>query len=279
MSLPTRPGPGSRWLDPDQLAALEDQRDFLLRSLADLEREHQEGDVDEHDYAELKDDYTARAARVIRAIEAQRLKVGVALVPRKRRRAMLVASAVVAFAVLAGVVLAQAMGRRDPGDSVTGDVRQTTRERLGEALTLASDGRYDEAIEVYDTVLADQPGNVEAATYKGWSQFLSGDESGIVTLIDAVETDPDYPDVHAFLAIAFARLGRTDTALKELDRLEALDPPPAIAELVRGLREELEASGSTGPPAPAGETAPTATTAATTSTTIIAPGPPNTIVG
>ena len=32
----------------------------------------------------------------------------------------------------------------------------------------------------------------------------------------------------------------------ELDRLEALDPPPDVAALVRGLRAELEAQGSGG---------------------------------
>ena len=51
---------------------LEEQRDFLLRSLVDLDRERAAGDVDEHDYAVLKDDYTARAAAVLRAIEAGR---------------------------------------------------------------------------------------------------------------------------------------------------------------------------------------------------------------
>ena len=58
-----------RELDPDALAALEEERDFLLRSLEDLEREHAAGDVDDSDFEELKDDYTARAAAVIRAIE------------------------------------------------------------------------------------------------------------------------------------------------------------------------------------------------------------------
>ena len=63
-------------LDPDELAALEEQRDFLLRSLADLDREHDAGDLEDDDYQTLKDDYTARAADVLRAIEERRAASG-----------------------------------------------------------------------------------------------------------------------------------------------------------------------------------------------------------
>ena len=56
-------------LDPDELAALEEQRDFLLRSITDLDQEHAAGDLEDGDYQSLKDDYTARAAEVLRAIE------------------------------------------------------------------------------------------------------------------------------------------------------------------------------------------------------------------
>ena len=54
----------------DRLAELEEERRFLLRSLDDLDREHAAGDVDKHDYATLRDGYTARAATVIREIES-----------------------------------------------------------------------------------------------------------------------------------------------------------------------------------------------------------------
>ena len=50
--------------------ALEEDRDFLLRSLEDLEREWEAGDIDEADYVALKDDYTVRAASVLRALAA-----------------------------------------------------------------------------------------------------------------------------------------------------------------------------------------------------------------
>ena len=49
-----------------------DQREFLLRSLEDLEREHDAGDLDDADYIALKDDYTARAAAALRAEPAAR---------------------------------------------------------------------------------------------------------------------------------------------------------------------------------------------------------------
>ena len=55
--------------DPDAYAALEEQRDFLLGSLDDLERERAAGDIDEADYEALRDDYTARAAAVLRALD------------------------------------------------------------------------------------------------------------------------------------------------------------------------------------------------------------------
>ena len=53
------------------MSALEEERDFLLRSLDDLEREREAGDLDDADYATLKDDYTARAAGVLRALAAE----------------------------------------------------------------------------------------------------------------------------------------------------------------------------------------------------------------
>src|SRR5690606_392728 len=79
-------------------APLQEQRAFLLRSLEDLEREYAAGDVDEVDYRSLKDDYTARAAAVIRAIEAGRAAAAEpAPPPAPRRRLVVVVAAVVAF--------------------------------------------------------------------------------------------------------------------------------------------------------------------------------------
>src|SRR5579872_3021613 len=51
---------------------LAEERDFLLRSLRDLDDERAAGDVDEGDYDVLKEGYTARAAAVLRELESRR---------------------------------------------------------------------------------------------------------------------------------------------------------------------------------------------------------------
>lgn len=221
---------------------LEEQRDFLLRSLEDLERERAAGDVDEHDYAALKDDYTARAAAVLRSIEEGRSRI-TPVPPRSPRRAVLVGLGVVAFAALAGVLVAQALGRRDAGQVVTGDIRQSVTEKLNEAGRRGAAGDLTGAIGLYDEVLADDPGNAEALAYKGWMQTLSGKAAdGLTTLLDAATANPSYPDVHAFLAIVFFRNGLVEQASRELGRLDALDPPPAIRDLTANLRSQIDAA-------------------------------------
>jgi tetratricopeptide (TPR) repeat protein len=247
-----------RDLDPDALAALEEQRDFLLRSLEDLEREHDAGDVDDHDYVALKDDYTARAARTIRSIETHRARLSAARPPRSWPRLVAMAGGVVLFAVAAGLLVAQFSGRREAGETLTGDIRESTRTQLDDARAAIQQGRYDDAIAIYDDLLVEQPDNVEALAYKGLAQVGQGDMEGVVTLIDAAELDPDYPDTHYFLARAFAIAGRYDSALAELDRFDALDPPPDLEAEAAGFRAQLEAAVDSGAGSPAGTTTTTA---------------------
>ncbi len=216
--------------------ALVDQRDFLLRSLEDLEREHDAGDVDEHDYLALKDDYTARAAHVLRALEVDHPQLAPA--PRRRswRRTGLAVVGVGAFAVLAGVAVAHVSGRRDPGQTLTGGIRQSVTESLNQALRESQQGSYAAALDEYAKVLKEEPDNVEALTYRGWVLTLSGDiPNGLSSLIKAATTNPKYPDAHAFLAVVLFRSGLLTESSRELDRLDALNPPPDILRTLRAL--------------------------------------------
>ena len=140
------------------------------------------------------------------------------------------------------LLLREFLGVRDPGQTATGDVRQSTIERLNRAgRVLAQDPA--KAIDLYDEVLHDDADNVEALTYKGWAQVLSGQAGdGLTSLIAAATTEPTYPDVHAFLAIVFFRSGLLDQASRELDRLDSLQPPSQIRQLTDGLRAQVDAA-------------------------------------
>ena len=115
--------PQREGLDPDRRRQLEDERDFLMASLDDLELEHESGGIDDESYTELHDDYTARAAAVIRTLR-DGVDVTAPKPPRSasrtRRRVVLVA-VVLLFAIAAGTSLAYALGARLPGQTSSGN--------------------------------------------------------------------------------------------------------------------------------------------------------------
>jgi hypothetical protein len=226
-------------LDPDALATLEEQRRFLQRSLGDLEREHDAGDLDDDDYATLKHDYVDRLAAVSRAVEDGRAELASNRRPSSPARTAGIVAAVVVFALVCGFFVAQSAGRRDAGNTITGDIAQTARERNTQCL---GEARADpaKAVECYTSVLADAPQNVEALTYRGWIRFVGGDAQGVADLHQAVTLDGKYPDVHAFLAVVLFRAGCVTDAAAELQRLDALNPTPLITDQVAGLRGQIQ---------------------------------------
>jgi hypothetical protein len=104
---------------PDRLAELEEERRFLLRSIADLEREHAAGDVDDADYHALLDGYTARAATVLRAIDEDRAALP-PKPPRNWKRTLISIGVVLVVAAVAGILVARFSGQRNDGDTITG---------------------------------------------------------------------------------------------------------------------------------------------------------------
>jgi tetratricopeptide (TPR) repeat protein len=229
--------------DPDAYAALEEQRDFLLASLDDLERERTAGDIDEHDYEALRDDYTARAAAVLRALEAGGARYAAAPRRGSRRLAAAVLAAVLVLGIGAGILVARSSGSRTAGEEATGDVRLDVRELLAEAQQRLAEQEVLEAVMLYDQVLELQPDNVEALTYRGWALVLSTlVDDGLGYLRQAVEVDPTYPDARIFLARTLEGLGRIDAARRQLDAVDEDQVPVAMRPLVDGLRQRLEAT-------------------------------------
>lgn len=235
-------------LDPDVLAALEEQRDFLLRSLTDLDREHDAGDLDDHDHAELRDDYTARAAEVIRAIDEQHDAFADAKRPRSLGRTLAWVAGVALFAVVSGVMVASAMGARKAGESASGGitVRQTASQRANQCLPkMGSDP--DGAFECLEKVRKEDPENAVALTWSGWLLSLGAQNVtdpqdqlqlqalAAVRLDEAVNSDPNYSYARAFRAVVAYRNGRYEKAQEYLDDFEARNPSAQAAQIIKQM--------------------------------------------
>jgi tetratricopeptide (TPR) repeat protein len=254
-----------RTINPDRLAELEEERRFLLRSLADLEREHAAGDVDEVDYRELKDGYTVRAAATLREIDEGRS----ALPPRPPtdwRRRLLTGGMVVALIGVVWWALAASSAERLPGQQVSGlDPRDERQVLMAEARDLQFQ-QPAAAAEKYAQVLESDPDDPEALTYYGWTLALAavtgpGSESGTTpsggtgsdpvvaqlrealdSLQRATEIDPAYADPKCFLGIINANfLNDAATALPWVDACIEAGPPADVLGLVQGLRESIVA--------------------------------------
>ena len=221
--------------------ALREERDFLLGSLDDLEAEYAAGDLDDADYESLKADYTTRAARVLRAIEAGEQPAPIKA-PTAKRTGWMWLAGIAVVATLAGILVAQFSGSRTLNDTITGDIRVTTRELLLEAQQLLGEGDLDAAIDVYDDVLELSPANTEALAYKAWFLRLQGNVDAARPLVeDAVAIDPEYADARVFATAIALDVGDVDAAKGHLDAFDQLDAPPFIEQLVvqQGLRDRL----------------------------------------
>jgi tetratricopeptide (TPR) repeat protein len=247
-----RRGSKAAALDPDELAALEEQRDFLLRSLADLDREHDAGDLEDEDYQTLRDDYTARAADVLRALDEQRSAFEAARAPRSLGRTLGWAVAVAVFAIVSGVAVAGALGARKAGETSSGGVTvaKTATQRANECIPKINQAP-DEANECFEEILKDDPQNVVALTWSAWllslvSENLEGVDQrtyqalAAVRLDDAVESDPDYSYARAFRAIVAYRNGRLQDAQRYLQEFKDNDPAADAAAIMQQM--DLEAN-------------------------------------
>lgn len=240
-------------VDPDELARLEEERRFLLRSLDDLEREHSAGDVDDDDYETLRDGYIARAAAVLRSIEAGR-----AALPQKRRlRRTVIAAWVVGVVAVAGVsgwLVARSSGQRLAGQVMTGgSPSDDVGLKLAEARGLLGTDPL-RASELYGEVLARDPGNAEARTYTAWLLALFASSASTPETaelassqskesFEAVIADqPGYADAHCLFAVANVRFypePDEDRAREQAQLCLESNPPAEMRALIEPFIESL----------------------------------------
>ena len=239
-------------VDLDALADLEEQRRFLLQSLKDLEREREAGDIDDDDYRTLKDDYTARAAAVLHAIDESR--TGIVRQRRTRRRrsakttAMIVAGVAV-VAIVAGVLVASSSGQRLPGATASGNTQQQQSDingDLNQAQQLFTQGKAVDALKLYDKVLKQEPNNAIALTFRGWVLEAAGLHDDAMASLDKAEAaDPTFAMAHFFRGmVLFQGKGQPAAAIPEFEAFLATKPPAdAVTTAQQVLDQAKKAAG------------------------------------
>jgi tetratricopeptide (TPR) repeat protein len=228
---------------------LTDEQEFLTRSLADLEAEHDAGDIDEDDYQTLKRRYTARATAVERELSAPVAAATagtVRVAERPRRRPLTVpvtVAVIVAVALLAGWGVMSAAGDRTPGENITGNVAGATtipaatsgvQTKLDQARDLMNQSKVLDAIKVYDSILKDNPNQPEALAYRGWLLHLAGvDQQALDSINKAVQSDPSFPDAHFFRGEVLCTFSHDQQgAVAEYQKFLDSNPGPDFAALV-----------------------------------------------
>jgi tetratricopeptide (TPR) repeat protein len=241
----------------DERVALEAERDFLLRSLDDLDNERRAGNIDDDTYERLHADYTARAAAVLRKLRDGLDADVPAAPPRSGRRRWLPPVAIALVAVAAAVLLAQSVHDRGDGGSITGnDVGTQSAAQTGAALQKAVEQRPNDynarialarfllnndlrrALEQYDKAAELDPKQPEPVAYSGWinalaaSSLPSGDKDRdllVQRAFDrfdhAIEIAPKYADSFVFRGITRLRvLSDPQRAIPDFQRFLQLAP-------------------------------------------------------
>jgi tetratricopeptide (TPR) repeat protein len=237
-----------------------EELEFLLRSIRDLDAEHAAGDLDDADHRALRDDYTARAADLLRrttgAAEPGTEPSSSAddrppARPRSRRGRGKVAAGVLLLALLsggAGYAVASSSGERLAGDEATGDIAEGTTDRITKAQVLVSEGKVLEAVKVYDDLLADDPENPVALAQRGWLLSrvdASLVDSGLASIERAIAIEPTYADAYFFKGTILLRL-KNEPALASATYQQGIDakPPPELLTFLQQLKAEADAQAA-----------------------------------
>ena len=166
--------------------------------------------IDDESYAELHDDYTARAAATLRALR-DGVDARPARPPVPASRRVLVIGGLVVFAVVAAVALAFALGARLPGETssgnstVTVDARRdrleaTVRDnpddveaRLALARFLERQGATLDSLKAYDAAVRIAPENGDALANAGRLRYIVAGQLPSAEARRAVRRDGPVP--------------------------------------------------------------------------------------
>ncbi len=263
---------------------LNDEREFLRRSLEDAEREHAAGDLSDDDLAVL----VRRDQTRLDEVEAALRRLGPAAAtdeatsesPPARTgspwRLVGIIGCCVLIVVGVVILVVHATQTRLPGQASSGSITQSQAQlietQLGEAQTFRDANQTLAALELYNKVLSEDPKDPDALANAGWLQWKSGfaDHAATVTakgrqeVAEAVRLAPSNYEARLYLGVIDINQDHDAAAAQtQFARFLADDPPAAVvhdeASLIAGVYQSL------------GLTVPAELTNATTTTTTSAP--------
>jgi tetratricopeptide (TPR) repeat protein len=241
----------------DERWFLNDEREFLLRSIDDAERERDAGDMSDADYDVLMGRDRARLAEV----EAELAALGPVApasaaaasatdaadpeaegVPRRRygtwRRIWIVAACLL---ILTGAIILvnHALNPAAPGQPLTGSTSNSKvvliEDQLAAADVLGEDGEVQQALQLYNKVLTEDPGDPDALAAGGWLEWNAGvtaksatvERAGRQSEEKAIRDAPGFYGGHLYLGLIL--LDQDDNAAGAIKQFTAFlaDGPPA----------------------------------------------------
>lgn len=232
---------------------LNDQREFLQRSLEDARREHEAGDLTDADYDALRrrdeEQLTAVEASIAALEEAPRAEVepsdGESTQPLAGRlwgyrRRWWFAGLGVALVVAGAFVLVHALTTpRLPGEPATGTIDLNTAQQierqLTQAKTLVRSGDASEALKLYGTVLSEDPKQPVALAEWGWLDWEAASKlrettaaaEGASALEEAVRLDKQLFAAQYYLGTVLLQEGAPKKAVAHFAQFLADKPTAA----------------------------------------------------
>jgi tetratricopeptide (TPR) repeat protein len=199
------------------------------------------GNIDPDTYRKLHDDYTARASAVITS-----LKDGVERKRTEPRRLRAVTAAgIVIGCVLIAVLLARAVGTRQPGQQVTGGAGSANgtvdpssyQGHIANARAALTQQDFQTAIEEYTAAARLDPTQAEPLAYRGWISALLAEtvddanarrtfvQTATRDLNQATLVNPKYSDAYFFQGFLLYKVqDRPADAIAPLQRFLVLAP-------------------------------------------------------
>lgn len=204
------------------LEDLEEELAYVTRSLEDLEREHDAGDLGDEDFRRLRDRYRTQLAELEHDLALEpvgrpdaptgQARAGLASSSRRNRMSSPKARLVIGWGsviclVAASTLIVLALTHAGPfARSPQLSVDARVQIMLAEADILGSKGDVTQALATYDRVLALQPAQPVALANGGWLARLAGLSQHETSLLRngdaeieaAVHADPSYGLAHAY---------------------------------------------------------------------------------